>query len=194
VRRRRLEHALAGPHRRRHHRGRRQEQISYDWVALRARSEGNEKALAELATIHPPYTRQSEFALERDWLSHYHGETYDTKRAQEVLPAAIFGREYSLATRLRYSACFKHSLEALLQDRLHVNLFETIPRLDVPVLLFAGRHDLNTPPALAVEWAEKLQAPSVEVVWFEGAGHFIPIEAPEEFQARLIEKLTPLMR
>ena len=172
----------------------RQEQISYDWVVEQARSEGNSKALAELATIHPPYTKQSEFALQRGWLSHYDGEIYDTKRAREVLPAAIFGREYSLATRLRYSPCFKHSLETLLQDRLHVNLFETIPRLDVPVFIFAGRHDFNTPPALAAEWAAQLQAPHVEVVWFESAGHFIPIEAPEEFQARLIEKLTPLIR
>jgi pimeloyl-ACP methyl ester carboxylesterase len=32
----------------------------------------------------------------------------------------------------------------------------------------------------------------VELVWFEGAGHLIPIEAPEEFQARLLEKLLPL--
>jgi pimeloyl-ACP methyl ester carboxylesterase len=29
-------------------------------------------------------------------------------------------------------------------------------------------------------------------VWFEDAGHFLAIEAPEEFQARLVEKLLPL--
>ena len=170
----------------------RQEQISYDWVVLQARSDGNAKALAELATIHPPYTKQSEFALQRGWLSHYDGEIYDTKRAREVLPAVIFGREYSLATRLRYGSCFRRSLDVLLPDRLHVDLLRTIPRLEVPVFILAGRHDFNTPPALAVEWASRLEAPSVEVVWFEGAGHFIPIEAPGEFQARLLEKLGPL--
>lgn len=170
----------------------RQEQISYDWVALQARSDGNDEALAELATIHPPYTSQREFALQRGWLSHYHGEIFDKRRAREVLPAVIFGREYSLATRLRYVPCFKRSLEVLLPDRLHVDLFRTVPRLEVPVFVFAGRHDFNTPSALAAEWAAQLQAPSVEVVWFESTGHFIPIEAPEEFQARLIEKLGPL--
>lgn len=171
----------------------RQEVISYDWVVERARDEGNAETLAELATIHPPYTTQAEFRLQRGWLSHYHGEIYDTRRAREVLPAVIFGREYSLATRLRYGPCFRRSLDVLLPDRLHVDLFRTIPRLEVPVFLFAGRHDFNTPPALAVEWADRLEAPSVEVVWFEGAGHFIPIEAPEEFQARLLEKLGPLL-
>jgi pimeloyl-ACP methyl ester carboxylesterase len=170
----------------------RQEQISYDWVVEQARRAGDEEALAELATIHPPYTTQREFRLQRGWLGKYHGEIHARDRAREVLPAAIFGREYSLATRLRYKGCFERSLETLLEDRLHVDLLTDVPRLAVPVLLFAGRHDFNTPSALVEEWAQRLEAPSVELVWFEGAGHMIPIEAPEEFQARLVEKLLPL--
>jgi pimeloyl-ACP methyl ester carboxylesterase len=42
------------------------------------------------------------------------------------------------------------------------------------------------------EWAAQLKAPHVEIVWFENAGHSLAIEAPEEFQARLLEKLLPL--
>ena len=170
----------------------RQEQLSYDWVVEEARKAGNAKALAELASIHPPYTSQREFALQRGWLSEYHGEIYATRRARETFPDMLLGPEYSIATRVRYPGCFKESLERLLQDRLHVDLFTTIPRLEVPVLFFVGRHDYNTPFALVEEWASKLQAPHVEIVWFEDAGHFIAIEAPEEFQERLIEKLLPL--
>jgi pimeloyl-ACP methyl ester carboxylesterase len=169
-----------------------QEKISYDWVVEQARRANDSKALAELATIHPPYTTQREFKLQRGWLGRYHGEIFATERAREVWPAAIFGREYTLATRLRYTRCFERSLEVLLPDRLHVDLFTGIPRLDVPVFLFAGRHDYNTPFALVEQWASRLQGPHVELVWFEGAGHLIPIEAPEEFQARLLEKLLPL--
>ena len=55
-----------------------------------------------------------------------------------------------------------------------------------------GRHDWNTPFSLVEEWAAQLEAPHVEIVWFEEAGHVAPIEAPEEFQRALIEKLTPL--
>jgi pimeloyl-ACP methyl ester carboxylesterase len=169
-----------------------QEKISYDWVVEQARRAGDAKALAELATIHPPYTTQREFKLQRGWLGRYHGEIHATDRAREVWPAAIFGREYTLATRLRYVSCFQRSLEVLLPDRLHVDLLTGVPRLEVPVFLFAGRHDYNTPFVLVEQWAARLQAPHVELVWFEGAGHLIPIEAPEEFQARLIEKLLPL--
>jgi pimeloyl-ACP methyl ester carboxylesterase len=170
----------------------RQEQISYDWVVEQARRANDEEALAQLATIEPPYASQAEFRLQRRWLSHFHGEIFDRARAREALPAVIFAREYTLTTRVRYFPCFAHSLDALLGDRLHVDLFTQIPRLQVPVFLFAGRHDFNTPFALVEEWAQRLSAPHVEMVWFEGAGHFIPIEAPEEFQARLVEKLLPL--
>jgi pimeloyl-ACP methyl ester carboxylesterase len=169
-----------------------QEKISYDWVVERARRAGNQKALSELAAIRPPYTTQREFELQRGWLEHYHGDVYVTERAREIWPAAIFGREYTLATRLRYRRCFKRSLNALLEDRLNVDLVTTIPRLDVPVFLFAGRHDYNTPSALVEKWASQLQAPRVELIWFENGGHLIPIEAPEEFQARLLGNLLPL--
>ena len=121
-----------------------QEALSYDWVVEQARRAGDAKALAELATIRPPYSTQCELELQRHWLDEYHGAIHATARAREVLPAAVFGREYTLATRLRYRGCFERSLETLLQDRLRVDLFTQIPRLEVPVFLFTGRHDRNT--------------------------------------------------
>jgi pimeloyl-ACP methyl ester carboxylesterase len=59
-----------------------------------------------------------------------------------------------------------------------------------PVFFFTGRRDWNTPGALVEEWAAKLEAPHVEIVWFEGVGHLPPIEAPEAFQRAWIEKLA----
>jgi pimeloyl-ACP methyl ester carboxylesterase len=64
----------------------------------------------------------------------------------------------------------------------------------VPVFFFLGRQDYNPPTSLVEEWAARLQAPHVEIVWFENAGHFLAVEAPEEFQSRLVEKLLPLAR
>jgi pimeloyl-ACP methyl ester carboxylesterase len=59
-----------------------------------------------------------------------------------------------------------------------------------PVFFFTGRRDWNTPGALVEEWAANLEAPHVEIVWFEGVGHLPPIEAPEAFQRAWIEKLA----
>jgi len=171
----------------------RQEQISYDWVVAQARQAGDMEALNELATIHPPYSTQKEFALDGHWLNKYHGDVFAVERERELQPAVIFGREYSLATRLRYQGCFDESRERLLQDRLHIDLLAQIHQFQVPVFFFNGRHDNNTPTSLVEEWAAQLEAPHVEIVWFENAGHSLAIEAPEEFTARQIEKLLPLV-
>ena len=171
----------------------RQEQISYDWVVAQAQAAGDTEALNELATIHPPYTTQAEFTLQRRWLGKYHGDIYQVEKEEALLPTEIFGPEYSLATKIRYQDCFDKSREYLLKDRLNIDLLSDIHQLQVPVFFFLGRHDYNTPTSLVEEWAAQLQAPHVEIVWFENDGHSLSIEAPEEFQTRLIEKLLPLM-
>ena len=66
-----------------------------------------------------------------------------------------------------------HEGSLALQDRLGVDLFTRVPRLEVPVFFFTGRHDHNTVSTLVEEWAAQLQAPHVEMVWFEDAGHYV---------------------
>jgi pimeloyl-ACP methyl ester carboxylesterase len=172
--------------------GPRNEELSYRFVLEEARRRGDAEALAELALVRPPYPTQKELGVQRRWLAAYRGSIYATGRAREALPAALFGREYTLATRLRFFSCFQGSLERLWPGLDAFDAISQIPRLELPVFLFTGRHDWNTPFPLAEEWAAALEAPHVELVWFEGAGHVPPIEAPEEFQRLLVEKLTPL--
>jgi pimeloyl-ACP methyl ester carboxylesterase len=166
--------------------------LSYEFVLDEARRRGDAEALAELERIRPPYATQAELGVQRRWLAAYRGSIYATDRAREALPAALFGREYTLGTRLRFFSCFQRSLERLWPALDDFDAISQIPRLDVPVYFFTGRRDWNTPFALVEEWAAQLEAPHVEIVWFEEAGHVAPIEAPEAFQRALIEKLTPL--
>ena len=170
--------------------GRRNEELSYQFVHEQAEREGNQQALAELATVHPPYATIDALVAQRRWLGVYRGSLYDTERAKGVLPAALLGREYTLATKARFFSCFRRSLERLWSSLDGFDAIAQIPRLERPVYLFTGRHDWNTPYPLIEEWAAKLAAPHVEIVWFDGAGHVPPIEAPEEFQRDLIEKLA----
>jgi len=171
----------------------RQEEISYDWVVEQAEAAGDTEALQELGTIHPPYTTQAEFALQRHWLSKYHGDTYHPEREEALLPTEIFGPEYSWPIKLRYQDCFDKSREYLLQDRLNIDLLSDIHEFNLPIYFFLGRHDYNTPTALVEEWANQLKAPHIEIVWFENAGHSLDIDVPQEFQEKLMEKLLPLL-
>jgi pimeloyl-ACP methyl ester carboxylesterase len=172
--------------------GRRNEELSYRFVVEEAERREDAEALAELGRVHPPYPTSQELGVQRRWLAAYRGSIYATERMRELLPAALLGREYTLATRLRFFSCFERSLERLWGGLDAFDTITQIPRLEVPVYLFSGRHDWNTPFPLVEEWAAALEAPHVEIVWFEGAGHVPQIEVPEEFQRRLIEKLTPL--
>jgi pimeloyl-ACP methyl ester carboxylesterase len=174
--------------------GRRNEELSYRFVLEEARRRDDTDALAELEAIHPPYPSVEQLGVQRRWLNAYRGSVYNTGRARGVLPAALFGREYTLATRLRFFGCFRRTLEGLWSGLDGFDAIAQIPRLALPVFFFTGRHDWNTPFPLIEEWAAKLEAPQVEIVWFDEAGHMPPIEMPEEFQQALIEKLTPLAR
>jgi len=172
--------------------GRRNEELSYGFVLDEARRRGDAEALAELERIHPPYPTTRELGVQRRWLNAYRGSIHAMERARAALPAALFGREYTLATRLRFFSCFDRSIARLWDGLDAFDARVEIPRLDVPVFFFTGRHDWNTPFPLVEEWAARLEAPHVEIVWFDDEGHFPPLEDPAEFQRRLIEKLTPL--
>lgn len=171
--------------------GRRNEEISYDWVVEQARNHNDAEALAELAGIQPPYTRET-LSLQRRWLNHYNGSIYAVESAKPALWPLLFGSEYSLATRVRWPGCFLGSLDAMWSEIDAIDFPVQIPRLDVPVFFFTGREDWNAPFALVEEWAAELEAPHVEIVWFDQAGHMIPVENPLDFQRALVEKLRPI--
>lgn len=171
--------------------GDRNEELSYEWVLAEAERRGDEEALAELRAISPPYQENADLGVQRRWLNSYNGSLYAFDRARPALWPLLFAREYTLGTRLSYGACFTGSLDAMWGEVADVDFPSQIPRLDVPVYFFSGRHDWNTPYPLVEQWAAALEAPHVEMVWFEDAGHVIPIESPADFQRAVLEKVLP---
>jgi pimeloyl-ACP methyl ester carboxylesterase len=47
------------------------------------------------------------------------------------------------------------------------DLTHTLTRLDTPIVMAQGRHDQVAPPSVAERYAELLEAPSKQLVWFE---------------------------
>ncbi len=172
--------------------GRRNEELSYQWVVEEAGRRGDEEALKELATVSPPYGTSEELVVQRNWLNAYDGSIYASDQLLNILPSALFGREYTLSTRVSWLGCFMSSLDALWGGMDEVDFPTQIPQFEVPVFFFTGRHDWNTPFPLVEEWAARLAPSTTEIVWFEEAGHMVPIESPAEFQQKLIERLLPL--
>jgi pimeloyl-ACP methyl ester carboxylesterase len=63
-----------------------------------------------------------------------------------------------------------------------------LPEIKAPTLVLAGRHDLFTPPSVPEEMASMI--PGAEIVWFEHAGHLLPVEEPDAVARALLRFLA----
>ncbi len=169
---------------------RRNEEISYDFVVERASAEGNQEALDALAGIRPPYSSTRDLATQRQWLGHYRGDYRQGNAMSQLARLTIRAPEYTFFEKLSYMPCMWKVLDHAWKDIEPVDFLRDVQRLELPVYLFTGRHDYNTPFELVEEWARTLQAPHLEVVWFEESAHMACLEEPERFQDELIEVLA----
>lgn len=167
------------------------EDISYRFVLDRAQAEGNKKALEELSAIHPPYATTQELMTQRAWLSHYHGDVYGGGGTSELIKGILISPEYSIAKKLSFYGCAINSVDQAWSDVQRIDFIRYVPRLDVPVYFFAGRHDYNTPFELVEEFSRGLDAPHNEIVWFENSAHSPNLEESDRYQKILIQKILP---
>ncbi len=170
----------------------RNEEVSYQFVVDQAKQEGNEKAIRELATIHPPYDNKEDLMLQRSWLSHYHGDLLSGNTIEMFLRAVLFSPEYSFQKKLSFFPCMLNSLDQAWSDLDEIDFIKTASHLDLPVFFFSGRHDYNTPFELVVEYFETLEAPHKEFVWFENSAHSPNLEEPDRYQEILIDRVLPI--
>jgi 3-oxoadipate enol-lactonase len=81
-------------------------------------------------------------------------------------------------------ATYRRALEALVTFDRRANL----ANIDVPALLVAGEHDRNAPPAVMKKMAEAI--PRSTYIEMKGIGHLQNLEAPDEFDALLLNFLA----
>ncbi len=62
----------------------------------------------------------------------------------------------------------------------------------VPMFLFLGRYDWQTPSTLAAPWLDTITAPSKKIVWFEKSAHSPMVDEPDTFAKALVEEVRPL--
>ncbi|WP_157976455.1 alpha/beta hydrolase [Parahaliea mediterranea] len=63
---------------------------------------------------------------------------------------------------------------------------------EVPVFIFQGEHDWQTPTTLVKPWFERVQAPVKEYVAFEHSAHYVVNEEPGKYLYSLVSKVRPL--
>jgi pimeloyl-ACP methyl ester carboxylesterase len=64
-------------------------------------------------------------------------------------------------------------------------------RLEVPVVVLDGAAELDGRRDLALEWFDRLEAPSKRLVTFENAAHAVAFEQADAVERLLVDELIP---
>lgn len=171
------------------------ERRGWAWSMARAKEDNNAEAIRELQSI-APYAAKGPLPVaailtQRKWLNHYGGAAW--RRDGGGFEAAAFklAPEYTDEDVRRAFEGQRAVTEALLPSVLATDL-STIRKLDVPLLLLLGRHDINVSSDVAAEWFATVRAPSKRLVWFERSGHHITSEEPGKLLMTLVNEARPI--
>jgi pimeloyl-ACP methyl ester carboxylesterase len=97
--------------------------------------------------------------------------------------------EYGLIDKVNWARGPLDTLGIVYPQLWDVDFRKQATRLDVPVYLLIGRHDVNAPPALVEAYYELLEAPHKDLVWFERSGHTPWMSEPDKFVDAMVNIL-----
>jgi proline iminopeptidase len=167
------------------------ENNAYQFALATAYSRNNRKAIRQLEAIGPPpHLQPKQFATRRRWVINFggvrSGHTYNSM-TRTLLFSLLRSPDYSLADIARTIRGMTAAQAALLPELAALDLTNTLTRLNTPIVMVQGRHDQVAPPSAAERYAELLQAPSKQLVWFEHSAHMPHLEEPERFRHLLAQ-------
>ena len=177
--------------------GEKNENISYQFTLDAAKAAGDEKAVKELESVGPPVKGMYKGGFEgmmkqRNLMMKYGGYSKsEEKRSymESFVKPMIMSGEYSLSDLLGIVFGYKKVLKAMWPELGSEDLTK-YQNFSVPILVFDGKLDMNTPAELVEDWFAGLQAPEKELIWFENSGHNPMGDEPERFKKLLREKLS----
>jgi pimeloyl-ACP methyl ester carboxylesterase len=164
-------------------------QNAYEFALAAARARQNRRAVRQLTAIGPPpHLTPEGFATRGRWAINFGGvrigQTYNSM-ARGLLASLLRSPDYSLADAVRAIRGIPATTAAVLPELEALDLTETLPRLDCPVVMVQGRHDQVAPGSAAERYAEVLTAPSKQFVWFEHSAHMPQLDEPGRFRELL---------
>jgi proline iminopeptidase len=172
------------------------ERLLHEWLVAEARQRGDRRALADLAAIGPP--RKGDYdggyrarARLGRWITRWGGAIAGRSDLRPYVRAVLTTPVYSAREKLDYLRGERFSLPLLWDEMQSHDLGVEVPRVEVPVFLFHGRHDRQTPLMTARAYLEALEAPSKTLFVFEDSAHSPIYEEPGRFLERFVRDVLP---
>ncbi|MGG3468701.1 alpha/beta hydrolase [Neobacillus pocheonensis] len=166
------------------------EKISYEYTINKAKELNNDKAFKELTELKYNPTDMNYLIAQRRWLTRLGGSAIGVSDYQLIYSNMFFANEYTMKDWFAYMKAGRFSLESMWGQVIEVDFLKNTPRFEVPVYIFAGRQDYQTPSELAKRFYDVLECPHKEFVWFEKSAHLISFEEPEKFYNECIKIKT----
>lgn len=172
------------------------EYISYEWVKKQAAEQNNKKALKALNDISFPDSLasidkwQDFLMVERNYVSQFGGGvTHEMKGMWPVVKMILNLNEYTFKEKMTYMSGSLFSLKYLWPSVINKNLKNDIDSMQVPVYIFQGKFDYQTPYSVAKDFFDQLKAPEKEFFTFENSAHSPLMEEVEKFNS-ILQDLT----
>ncbi|HZZ68298.1 MAG TPA: alpha/beta hydrolase [Phenylobacterium sp.] len=161
-----------------------------------ARREGNAAAIRDLESI-APYSPPGQIVplkdiyTQRRWVEFYGGTMAYRHGNQAEGDLADLSPDYTDAEIGRIWEGNAFGERYLLQKLLSLDLSQ-VRTLKCPLIVFAGRHDMNVNADLAAQWFATVTAPAKHLVWFEHSAHLPMTEERGKYLVSLLRYARPL--
>lgn len=165
------------------------QEIGRAWLLEQIQQEGNENDLERLRALGaPPYNDHEQYVAYARMIDAYGGD-FDVSMGH-LLWVALRAPEYRASDVLAALQGMNRGSGPMWAEPAYqsFNAIEDMPRLNVPVYFFNGRHDYITPLAATRQYFDQLEAPEgKELVIFEESAHTPFMAEPEAFNQALFE-------
>jgi proline iminopeptidase len=123
----------------------------------------------------------------------YDPPAYYDERGEEsrIGPWGLTASEYNLVEKVSVLRGLIDSFAVMYPQLQEIDFRRDVPRLEIPVYIFDGAHELSARRDLALEWYGQLQAPIKRIYSFDAAGHAPAREEFREFRRVLVETVVP---
>lgn len=175
------------------------DQTVYDLVLTRSRQIGDTQFVQTLEKQGPPpYSGKStirpyatlfsrEYAMFE--VPHIKSEAY--RREGDALMLMLKQPEYGWLDRVYYLLGMMNTFNVVYPQLQEMDFRQDATRLDLPVYIVLGRHDMNNPSPLPEEYFNLLEAPRKQLVYFEDSGHGMLWQEADKFHRLMVETVLP---
>lgn len=162
-------------------------EVFYDFALSSAKSQNCDEIVEELNRIgRPPFDDDSKPTTVRKFVEQFGGGLHNFISFRDIASEC---KEYSEQDIMNVSKGLDFSGRYLWKTVLETEFLNKDFKLNVPIYLFNGRHDYQTPLCLVEQYYEKLDVPKKKLVTFEDSAHFPFIEERDKFCNELIKIL-----